>query len=151
MEKIGPKSEKQATRIRIPIPVDEKLAVALRYQVTGESIESLMYQFHIHGTTISLFIGDDPFPLTTYCMKPYSQRNSADEQIIFIFKALHYRRAFEKGFGILAGRFRLFLSRCHLFPENPKLAVLAAVAVHNILREKSADAYMQAGYVDFEV
>ena len=43
MEKVGPKIEKQATRMRMPIPVDETLAVTLRYLATGESFESLMY------------------------------------------------------------------------------------------------------------
>ena len=293
MEKVGPKIEKQATRMRMPIPVDETLAVTLRYLATGESFESLMYQFRIHRMTIPLFvpkvcqamyetlkeeylnvpntkeqwlelangtyekwrfpnayeaidskhialfhprdialefynykgfyslvlmatvdynykfvyvdvgcqgrisvggvfrntsfckalengqlnlpdpaplsrnrdwnweqdstpvpfvfIGDDAFPLTTCCMKPYSQRNLTDEQIIFNFRASHYRRVPEISFGILASRFRLFLSRCHLFPENAKCAVLAAVCLHNMLREKSADTYMPAGYVDVEV
>ena len=49
-----------------------------------------------------VFIGDDAFSHTTYCMKPYSQRNLADEQIIFNFRASHYRRVSEYGFGILA-------------------------------------------------
>ena len=98
-----------------------------------------------------VFIGDDAFPLTTYCMKPYSQRNLTDEQIIFNFRASHYRRVSRNGFGILASRFHLFLSRCNLFPENVKWAVLAAVSLHNMLREKSADIYMPVGYVDFEV
>ena len=56
MEKVYPKIEKQATRMRMPIPVDEKLAVTLSYLATGESFESLMYQFCIHRTTLSLFI-----------------------------------------------------------------------------------------------
>ena len=98
-----------------------------------------------------VFIGDDAFPLTTYCMKPYSQRKLTDEQIIFNFRASHYRRVSEIGFGILAIRFHLFFSRCHLFPENAKCAVLAAVSFHNMLREKSADTHVLAGYVDIEV
>ena len=56
MEKVGPKIEKQATRMRMPVPVDETLAVTLRYLATGESFESLMYQFRIHRMTIPLFV-----------------------------------------------------------------------------------------------
>ena len=55
-----------------------------------------------------VFIGDYAFPLTTYCIKPYSQRNLTDEQIIFNFRASHYRRVSENDFGILANQFRLF-------------------------------------------
>ena len=38
-----------------------------------------------------------------------------------------------------------------MFPENTKWVVLAVVSLHNIQREKSADTYMPAGYVNFEV
>ena len=44
---------KQTTKFRTPIPADERLAITLRYLATGETYESLMYQFRIHGTTIS--------------------------------------------------------------------------------------------------
>ena len=45
----------------------------------------------------------------------------------------------------------MFLSRCHLFLEYAKWTVLAAVSLLIMLREKFADTYMPAGYVDFEV
>ena len=40
----------------MPIPPEERLTVTLRYLATGESYESLMYQFRIHKTTISKII-----------------------------------------------------------------------------------------------
>ena len=43
---------KTKTKFRKPIPADEKLAVALGYLATGETFESLMYQFRIHRSTI---------------------------------------------------------------------------------------------------
>ena len=49
MEKVGPKIEKQATRMRIPTLVDKKLA-------NCKSFESLTYQFRRHGKSISLFV-----------------------------------------------------------------------------------------------
>ena len=42
--------------MRMPIPVDEKLTVTLRYLATDDSFESLMYQFHMHRKTVSLFV-----------------------------------------------------------------------------------------------
>ena len=42
--------------MRIPISPEEKLAITLRYMATGESFDSLMYQFRIHRTTIGQFI-----------------------------------------------------------------------------------------------
>ena len=42
--------------MRMPIPVDEKLTVTLRYLATDDLFESLMYQFHMHRKTVSLFV-----------------------------------------------------------------------------------------------
>ena len=68
-----------------------------------------------------------------------------DEQIIFNFRAIHYRRVSESSFGILVSGFHLFLSCCHLFPVNAKWAILATVSLHNMLR------YMPASYENFKV
>ena len=38
------------------ISAEEKLSVTQRFLATGESYESLMYQFRIHGTTIAKFV-----------------------------------------------------------------------------------------------
>ena len=42
--------------MRIPISPEEKLALTLRFLATGESYESLMYQFRIHRRTIGKFV-----------------------------------------------------------------------------------------------
>ena len=47
---------KQTTKFRAPISAEERIAVTLRYLATGETYESLMYQFRIHRTTISQII-----------------------------------------------------------------------------------------------
>ena len=56
MELVGPHIAKQRTVMREPISPDEKLAITLRFLATGESYESLMYQFRVHESTISKFI-----------------------------------------------------------------------------------------------
>ena len=42
--------------MRSPISAEEKLAITLRYLATGESLNSLKYQFRVHKTTIGKFI-----------------------------------------------------------------------------------------------
>lgn len=42
--------------MREPVSPEEKLAITLRFLATGESYESLMYQFRVHKSTISKFI-----------------------------------------------------------------------------------------------
>ena len=46
----------QSTSMRQAISPEEKLAVTMWFLATGESYRSLMYQFRIHSSTISLFI-----------------------------------------------------------------------------------------------
>ena len=56
INKVSPILTKQITNMRVPISVEEKLAVTLRFLATGETYESLMYQYRIHRTTIGIFI-----------------------------------------------------------------------------------------------
>ena len=53
---VGPHIQKMSTFMRKALSVEEKLAVTLRFLATGESFESLQYQFRIHRTTIALFV-----------------------------------------------------------------------------------------------
>ena len=42
--------------MRKPVSAEEKLAITIRFLATGESYESLMFQYRVHESTISLFI-----------------------------------------------------------------------------------------------
>ena len=55
LEKVTPLIQRQTTHLRQPIHADVKFGITLRYLATGESFQSLMYQFRVHQTTISRF------------------------------------------------------------------------------------------------
>ena len=90
-----------------------------------------------------VIVADDAFPLKSYIMKPFGSRNLSSEQRIFNYRLSRARRIVENAFGILASRFRVFLSTISLNP-------VASCALHNYLRTKAALAYTPTGSVDSE-
>ena len=95
-----------------------------------------------------VFVGDDAFQLTTYCMKPYGRKNMTDDQRIFDYRLSRKRRVTENAFGIWVHRFRLFSVRNNLNENNVSIVVLASLVLHNLLREKSAESYTPTGFTD---
>lgn len=56
LNKVRPILTKQTTNMREPISVSTKLAITLRFLASGDSYRSLMYQFRVSDSCISLFI-----------------------------------------------------------------------------------------------
>ena len=56
LEKVMPYIKKKTTHLRLPISSEEKLTLTLRFLATGESYQSLMYQYRVSDKTISKFI-----------------------------------------------------------------------------------------------
>ncbi len=78
-------------------------------------------------------IGDDAFPLRKDIMKPYPFRQLDFEQHVFNYRLSRARRVVENAFGILANRFRVFLTTIALEPSKITNVVLAACCLHNML------------------
>ena len=82
-------------------------------------------------------------------MKPYPNRRP-EEQRVFNYRLSRARRVVENAFGILANRFRVFLTTINI-QDTAKVEdiVLACCALHNFLRTECCDLYM-VGIVDQE-
>ncbi len=78
-------------------------------------------------------VGDDAFPLSTRSMKPYPYRNLEKENRIFNYRLSRARRVIENAFGILAHRWRVFLTTIKLSPEKVTDVIFAAWCLHNLM------------------
>lgn len=79
-------------------------------------------------------VGDDAFPLRSWMMKPYSNRNMTNEERIFNYRLSRARRVVENTFGILAHRWRCMLGTMQQDPDRAKIIVMAAICLHNLMR-----------------
>ncbi|XP_050301586.1 uncharacterized protein LOC126739810 [Anthonomus grandis grandis] len=86
-------------------------------------------------------LADDAFPLSYNVMKPYSLKNITKEEKIFNYRLSRGRRMVESSFGILASRFRVFLTAINLAPEKVTCITLAACTLHNLLTERQKHLY----------
>lgn len=96
------------------------------------------------------FVGDDAFALGLHLMKPFPSTNLTFVQRIFNYRLSRCRRIVENAFGILSGRFRIFMRQQDMEPAGVQTIVMSTIALHNFLRSKAGDTYMPAGSVDFE-
>ena len=96
-----------------------------------------------------VIVADDAFPLKENIMKPFPFRGLSREKRIFNYRLSRARRIVENAFGILANRFRIFLSPIQVCPENVEKITLASCVLHNFLRDK-APLYSPKDSIDFE-
>ena len=95
-------------------------------------------------------VADDAFPLKTYMMKPYAFKNLCTEKRVFNYHLSRARRVVENACGILANRFRIFLTPVAVVPETAVKLVLARFVLHNFLRTESPHRYTPTGTCDIE-
>ena len=83
-------------------------------------------------------------------MKPFRLKNASDMERIFDYRLSRFRRIAENGFGIWNNRFKLFSTKTQLTPEKTAIAVMASLALQNMLRTKSRESYTPVGFIDTE-
>ena len=106
---------------------------------------------NIEGITTKIsyhIVGDDAFPLRKDIMKPYPHRNLDKPKRIFNYRLSRARRVVENAFGILANRFRVFLTTIKLDPDKVVDIILATCCLHNLMVEQNKNNYISVQ--DFE-
>lgn len=84
-----------------------------------------------------VFVADDAFALSDNVMKPFPMRNLTPEQRIYNYRLSRARRVVENAFGILANRFRIFLTSINIAMPKIDTIVLCCCVLHNYLRTHS--------------
>ena len=75
-----------------------------------------------------MIVADDAFPLKKYIMKPFNQIGLTPQRRIYNYRLSRARRVVKNAFGILANRFRVFMTPIGLVPE--KVEVITIIYVH---------------------
>ncbi|XP_065062943.1 uncharacterized protein LOC135689586 [Rhopilema esculentum] len=90
--------------MRQPISAEEKLAVTLRFLATGETYQSLKYQFRIHNSTISLFVPKVCQVIYDVLKDDYFSVPSSEQEWINLADATEKRWQFPNAFAAADGK-----------------------------------------------
>jgi len=80
------------------------------------------------------FVGDEAFPLKSYILRPYPEKNLDIEKRIFNYRLSRARRTIENAFNILSSRWRILRNNIIVDVETAEKIVAATLCLHNFLR-----------------
>lgn len=84
-----------------------------------------------------VIVADAAFPLQKHIIKPLPQRNLIIKQRVFNYRLSRALMVVENAFGILASRFRFFLTRTKLNPNKIETIILACCSLHSFLKDEN--------------
>ena len=93
-------------------------------------------------------VGDEIFPLKTCLLRPYPGSTLTEKKSVYNYRHSRARRVIENSFGILVSQWRIFNTPIHAKLKNVEKVVLAAMALHNYLRQTDNASYCLQGYID---
>uniref|UniRef100_A0A1Y1M573 DDE Tnp4 domain-containing protein n=1 Tax=Photinus pyralis TaxID=7054 RepID=A0A1Y1M573_PHOPY len=88
------------------------------------------------GTDISLphvVLGDEAYPLKTYLMRPYPQRNLGPEEEAFNQRLSRTRQVVECAFGIMSNKWRILQKAIEVTPDRADNIIKCICLLHNLI------------------
>ncbi|KAK4328602.1 hypothetical protein Pmani_001078 [Petrolisthes manimaculis] len=141
LDRIGLRIMKKGTFWREPLEPELRLALTLRYLATGDNFRTLQYGFRVSVSSISGIVREicdaiiEENMKEEYLQKPFPQRGLPRGERIFNSKLSRARRVVENIFGILANRFRCFLTTMLLKPKRQQFWQHVASTISYELRD----------------
>lgn len=83
-----------------------------------------------------VIVADEGYPLLTYIMRPFPQRNLNDQKRIFNYRLSRARRSVECSFGMLSCKWRILLKPIETDVKTAVSIVKAVCILHNYILEK---------------
>ena len=80
-----------------------------------------------------VFLGHDAFALKSFILKPFPQQGLTGERRVYNYRHRRTQRISQILFGILANRWRIFLTTINLEPKYVEDVILTALILHNML------------------
>ena len=115
----------------------------LKNSVLGKKLERGKYKFPAPitletGETLNpVILGDEGFPLKSYLMKPYTGRALDLPEKIFNYRLSRARMTIEDAFGLLAARWRIYLTTFDGDLELVNLIIRCTILLHNFLIDEN--------------
>ncbi|XP_063220563.1 uncharacterized protein LOC134537203 [Bacillus rossius redtenbacheri] len=94
------------------------------------------------NTTVPfVLLGDEGYPLLSYLMRPYPQRDLDDRKRVFNYRLSRARNSVECTFGIMAAKWRLLNKAIESNVSNAVQIVKAICILHNFVLTHERDVY----------
>ena len=104
LQKVRPYITKKTTHLRLPISAREKLALTLRFLATGESCQSLMYQYRVSDKTISKFVPEVADAIFKVPKDDYFKFPQSKEEWLEISRGIYDKWQFPNCIGAMDGK-----------------------------------------------
>ncbi|XP_063761709.1 uncharacterized protein LOC134879242 [Eleginops maclovinus] len=111
LERVTPHIVKQDTHLRKAISPKERLSVTLRFLATGETFNSLSFQYRIGSTTLSRIVMETCTALTSVLREDYLKTPSTDAEWKAIASDFYHKWQFPQCLGAIDGK--------HIFIQPP--------------------------------